>query len=265
MKLFRSTFVVDWVNEARFLVSKGEDGLTGNLYCGFMDYEDMAFLIHYLKKEEDTFYDIGANVGAYTILASSVAKAKTICFEPVPSTYNKLIDQIKINRIDHLVDAKNYGVGHRAGTLQFTSNFNCTNKVNTDPKNKDVTEVEVVTLDDFFVPTASSIVKIDVEGYEKFVLEGGASFFSKPSVSALIIELNGSGVSFGVEDDDLHDMVTSYGFQPVRYDPLSRKISLLKTYAKGENTIYVKDVEDTQLRVSSSAKFCVLTANNFEL
>ena len=105
-KLFESKFLVNWVNDTKFLVSKGETGITGNLYCGLMEYEDMSFLLHYLR-QDDEFYDIGANVGAYTILASGVVKAKSFAFEPLPSTYDRLVDQVKINRIDHLVVSNN--------------------------------------------------------------------------------------------------------------------------------------------------------------
>lgn len=263
-RLFKSKFLIDWVDETKFLVFRGETGLTGNLYCGLMEYEDMSFLLHYLK-QDDTFYDIGANVGAYTILASGVIKAKTISFEPLPSTFDRLIDQIKINRIDHLVEAKNNGVGNKIDNLEFTNNLNCMNKVNIDPNNSDVTKVDVITLDGCYVPTTNSFVKIDVEGYENFVLDGGTKFFSNKNVSALIIELNGSGKLFGVEDYDIHKTITSFGFQPISYDPFSRKVSSIETYDKDGNTIYVKDIKDAQHRVGSSASVCIHTANNFKL
>ena len=32
-RLFESKFLVNWVDDTKFLVSKGETGLTGNLYC----------------------------------------------------------------------------------------------------------------------------------------------------------------------------------------------------------------------------------------
>lgn len=263
-KLFKSKFLIDWVNDAKFLVSKGETGLTGNLYCGFMEYEDMSFLLHYLNRK-DTFYDIGANVGAYTILASAVSKAKSIAFEPLPSTYDRLIDQIKVNRIDHLVEVKNNGVGNKIDTLEFTNNLNCMNKVNTDPNNKNVTKVEVITLDSCYDPKSTSFVKIDVEGYEKFILEGGINFFSNTKVGALIIELNGSGISFGVQDLELHKMIVSFGFQPISYDPFNRNISLLETYNEFGNTIYIKDLQDAKQRVSTSPSFRIHTANSVEI
>lgn len=263
-RLFESKFLVNWVNNSKFLVSKGETGLTGNLYCGLMEYEDMSFLLHYLRSD-DKFYDIGANVGAYTILASGVIGAKSVSFEPLPSTYDRLIDQVKMNRIEHLVESNNSGVGNKADTLEFTNNLNCMNKVNTDPNNRDVTKVDVITLDDCYKPTDNSFVKIDVEGFEKFVLEGGVNFFSNENVSALVIELNGSGASFGVEDNDVHKIITSFGFHPISYEPFSRTISPLETFDLGGNTIYVKDIVSAQRRVSASEAVCIHTANNLEL
>ena len=264
IRLIKSKFLIDWVDDSKFLVSAGETGLTGNLYCGLMEYKDMCFLLHF-SNQTDTFYDIGANVGAYTILASSVNKMNSICFEPLPSTYDRLLDQIKVNRIDNLVEARNNGVGKNSEVLEFTNNLNCTNRVNTDPSNTDVTKVDVITLDDCYEPTNPSIVKIDVEGYEKFVFEGGMKFFDNPNVVALIVELNGSGDTFGIDDSEVHKIITSFGFRPVAYDPFSRKISSLDSFVGEENTIYVKDLDDAQNRVSVSPSICIHTANNLTI
>jgi len=48
-RLINAKFLVDWVDDSKFLVSAGETGLTGNLYCGFMEYEDMCFLLRWQK------------------------------------------------------------------------------------------------------------------------------------------------------------------------------------------------------------------------
>jgi len=263
-RLFESKFLVNWVNDTKFLVSKGETGLTGNLYCGLMEYEDMSFLLHYLRSD-DKFYDIGANVGAYTILASGVIGAKSVSFEPLPSTYDRFVDQIKINRIEHLVESNNCGVGSKPDTLEFTNNLNCMNKVNIDTNNRDVTKVDVITLDGCYKPTNNSFVKIDVEGFEKFVLDGGVNFFSNENVSALVVELNGSGTSYGVDDNDVHKIITSFGFHPISYEPFSRVVSPLESCNLGGNTIYVKDIVSAQRRVKSSDPVCIRTASNLEL
>lgn len=264
VRLIKSKFLIDWVDDSKFLVSAGETGLTGNLYCGLAEYKDMCFLLHF-SNQTDTFYDIGANVGAYSILASGVNKLKSICFEPLPSTYDRLLDQIKVNRIDNLVEARNNGVGKNSEVLEFTNNLNCMNRVNTDPSNTDVTKVDVITLDDCYEPNNPSIVKIDVEGYEKFVFEGGMKFFDNPNVVALIVELNGCGNRFGIDDFEVHKIITSFGFRPITYDPFSRKISSLDSFVGEENTIYVKDLDDAQNRVSISPSICIHTANKLTI
>ena len=68
----------------------GETGLTGNLYAGLHEFADMAFVMHALRPT-DLFVDIGANAGSYTILACAVAKARGCAFEPLPSTYRRLV------------------------------------------------------------------------------------------------------------------------------------------------------------------------------
>jgi len=262
--LFEAKFLVDWVNDVKFIVFRGETGITGNLYCGLMDYRDMSFLLHYLR-QDDEFYDIGANVGAYTILASGVVKAKSVAFEPLPSAYERLVDQIKINRLEHLVESNNIGIGDKNCRLDFTNNLNCMNKVNVDPRNREVTNVEVVRLDDFLKPTTNSFVKIDVEGYENFVLKGGVNFFSSRNVTALIIELNGSGASFCVADNDVHEVITSFGFHRISYDPFTRKVSPIDSILFKGNAIYVKDIFFAQQRVAEAPPRSIRTANNLEL
>lgn len=84
-RLVPGAIIYDWVNGSRFLVKNGETGLTGNIYTGLHEFQDMAFLLHFLRSE-DLFVDVGANVGSYTILACSAIGARGIAFEPVPST-----------------------------------------------------------------------------------------------------------------------------------------------------------------------------------
>src|SRR5688572_299749 len=70
---FRQLFMpgsvlVPFVEQSRLLVTKGMKGATGNIYNGLVEFEDMAFILHVLRPG-DSFADVGANVGAYTILA----------------------------------------------------------------------------------------------------------------------------------------------------------------------------------------------------
>ena len=77
---------ISFAGNTSLLVKKGMTGATGNIYFGLHEFEEMSFLLHFLN-EADTFYDVGANIGSYTILAAGVCGAKVCSFEPVPSTF----------------------------------------------------------------------------------------------------------------------------------------------------------------------------------
>ena len=95
-RLTNSAIVYDWVNRSKFLVRTGETGLTGNIYTGLHEFSDMGFLLHVLR-DGDLFIDVGANVGSYTILACAAIGARGYAIEPVPATYRRLVDNIRLN------------------------------------------------------------------------------------------------------------------------------------------------------------------------
>ena len=235
--------------------------MTGNLYCGLLEYEDMSFVLHSLK-ETDNFYDIGANVGSYTLLASGVKRCKSFCFEPIQSTFERLINNVNLNKIQHLVDARNIGIGDRNERISFTNDLNTTNRVCKDSSIDNTENVDVIRLDDNFKPSIPSIAKIDVEGFEDFVLKGGKNFFSSSNTIALIIELNGSGKIFNIEDDEIHKEILSFGFSPIKYAPFERRLTSLESYNSNGNTIYVRDIEAIQKRCNESDSVCIHTSND---
>ncbi len=82
----------------------------------------MGFLLHFLRPE-DLFADVGANVGSYTILACSAIGARGIAFEPIPGTYRRLVENIRLNHVEDRVRCMNLGVGAREGGIAFASNI----------------------------------------------------------------------------------------------------------------------------------------------
>lgn len=259
-RILKRKVIVPWVDDSVFITGLGETGLTGNLYAGFMEYEDMIFLLHALQPEE-IFVDVGSNVGAFTILASKVVKSKSIAFEPLPETVDRLIDQIQINRIESAVDIRNMGVGDKQGSLFFTNNNDTINKVSLTGKTENTTMVRVSTLDNELDKNDHYFLKIDVEGFEYNVIEGAQELLSTNNVSAIIIELNGTGEEFGHHNEDIHKKLTNFGFISVSYEPQTRTLTRLDSYNRTRgNTIYVKDIALIAERCKSAPKRVVHTA-----
>ena len=146
-RLSAGAIAVPYINGSRMLMSRGMRGATENIYTGLSEFVDMSFLLHFLRAE-DLFIDIGANVGAYTVLASAVAGAHCIALEPAPLTYGHLRDNVALNAIEGLVELRNVAVGDQNGFVAFTRSLDTLNHVVREAGNDDVIEVKMETLDD---------------------------------------------------------------------------------------------------------------------
>lgn len=159
------------------------------------DFEPcMVALLKALVCKQDVVADIGANIGLTALLFSSLA-TKTYAFEPSPTTFDILTQNLTKNRIKN-VDPVNLGLGNEATTASITfseknrSGGFVSEKIK--PEKGHVTEkIRLQTLDEFFEPIAAkpTFLKIDVEGYETSVIEGAEEFLElyKPAV---VLEMN---------------------------------------------------------------------------
>lgn len=253
-RLVPGAIVYDWVNGSKFLVKTGETGLTGNIYTGLHEFPDMSFLLHFLRAE-DLFVDIGANLGSYSILACFAVGARGIAFEPVPSTYKRLVENMRLNHLEEKVKCINKGVGDQQGTISFTSDSDTTNHALASGEQCDnQVTVEVTSLDAALVGEAPSLIKIDVEGYETPVLEGAQEILKNQTLNSVIMELNGSGSRYGFDESKILELMLSNGFKTYSYNPFIRKlINLEGKNLDSGNTLFIRDksVVEDRLRVAS--------------
>lgn len=239
------------VNGIRLLVHTGMHGATGNIYVGLMEFEDMAFMQHMLRSG-DTFVDVGANVGVYSMLAANRG-AHVLALEPVPASYEQLLDNIYLNRFTDLVTARNTGVGAVCGELCFSIREGSTNHVLTqDEVVEDAVAVTVDTLDSLTVGQHPIMLKIDVEGFETEVVRGASDLLNDPALQAILIELNGLGVRYGFADEAIHDRLCEAGFSPARYEPFSRRLEAQSGHNTSGNTLYVRSRETLEARLRES-------------
>lgn len=251
--------VRDWINGSRFLVRTGETGLTGNIYTGLDEFTDMAFLLHVLR-EDDLFVDVGANVGSYTILACSAVGARGMAFEPVPDSYRRLVENIRLNGVEDRVFCVNKGVGDRSGQVSFTSDAGTMNHaLAPDESNESAISVEVTSLDAELKDAGPAILKIDVEGYEAPVLRGAEETLKKSALRSVIIELNGSGDRYGFDETRIVELMLDHGFEPCSYSPFDRQlIDLGGKNADSGNTLFIRDRPFIEERLRTAPRVSVL-------
>jgi FkbM family methyltransferase len=257
-RMLPGPIVFEWVGGARAVVRRGDTGMTQNVYCGLHDFSDMAYVLH-VSTSEDLFVDIGANVGSYTLLACAAKGSRGYCFEPVPSTYRRLCDNLAINNLLSRVVALNIGLSDGEGELAFTASENCTNHVIAHGESAvGSLTVPVRSLDSVLLKESPSLLKLDVEGFELPILDGAKATLGKTSLHSVIMELNGSGARYGFDEHKVINTMNEYGFLPYEYEPFGRELHLLtgRNSTHG-NTLFLRNVTMLRERLAHAPRVVV--------
>jgi FkbM family methyltransferase len=234
---------VAFPNESMLLVPPWMKGAAHFLWPGLVEFQEMAFVSHFLRAE-DVFLDVGANIGAFTVLASAVAGARTISFEPGPFAFGFLVKNIRLNNLYAKVTARNMALGSKEGKTRFTSGLGTENHVVEGESGIDQVEVQISTLDVQTAGVEPIAIKIDVEGFEKEVLAGAKGLLKKQSLEALLVERVGNAP----DEASLHEYIRSLGFVPCSYDADARKLARIPDSSEG-TIIYVRNMEKAGARL----------------
>ena len=172
---------------------------------GFEAYEpDTLEWIRAFPKDA-VLWDIGANIGIFTLYSAQEPSVRILAFEPAAATYAVLIKNIEINGFSESVSA--YSVALSDETKCGLLNMETTDsgaylhvfeeKINVNDKAVDVKFQQStvgISIDDFihlFAPPLPTHVKIDVDGTESRIIEGGRELFSGNHVKSVFIEVMG--------------------------------------------------------------------------
>ncbi len=253
--------IIPFVNDTRLMAERGITCGAGSYYVGLLEYEEMAFTLHYLRPE-DLFIDVGANIGTFTVLAAGAVGALCVSIEPIPQTYQRLLDNVNINDLNDRVLTINAGLGEKTSELKFTLDRDSINHVVTETETTCKTvDVKIVTLDSIVQDRMPELIKIDVEGFETQVVGGGADTLgTKDGPNAILMELRGHGARYGFSEEDVHKKMLGYGYEPYVYDPRNRELDAWRRKTENElgDMLYIRDVEKAKHRINEAPSFCVV-------
>lgn len=150
-------------------------------------FEDEIKFLRRLLQPGQKIIDIGANYGVYTLsMAKTVGNTGSIwSFEPASSTASFLAAGIKANNFQHIV-LEQSALSNACGEARLSLNNNSElNSLVHEDSSLHVTEmVPLVTLDDCmdrYGWQKIEFIKIDAEGEEANILQGGQRFFAELS------------------------------------------------------------------------------------
>lgn len=148
-------------------------------HCIAGNYEtDNSAIIRTLLRRDSVFLDVGANIGWFTVLASTIIgpEGHIHCFEPQPHIAHRLGRTIALNRLEQLVSFHQKGVWSEPGSMALTGNAESGNQGagHLAPKGHDASEssiVELITLDSLGLDRCD-LIKMDIEGAEPRAMDG---------------------------------------------------------------------------------------------
>ena len=180
--------------------------------------------IERLVRPGDTFYDIGANVGAYSLIAAKATDqgARVFAVEPSPATFRDLAENVLLNGCGDSVVPIPIALWSDSGLISFTYRSLAAgaarHRLTAEPTaGQPLTQrVLGIRLDDLVehfglpVPTHA---KIDVDGYELDVLQGAERTLERREWQSIIIELDREDTE---RNGAVVSLLTDIGFGPGR-------------------------------------------------
>ena len=168
--------------------------------------ETLDWIDTFDKSGDFIFWDIGANIGLYSIYNSlKHKKSQTISFEPSTSnlrvlsrniSINNLFDRIKIFTAPLTKGGNKFlimkeGEFQEGGALNsFGENFDFEGKKFSSKMNYQIYGTNINYLIDNKILDIPDYIKIDVDGIEHLILEGGNKYLSNKKIKSLSIEIN---------------------------------------------------------------------------
>jgi FkbM family methyltransferase len=196
-------------------------------------YFDLKFnrnniIIEEINKLEtgQSFLDIGANIGYYSLLASKKIgnSGRVYSFEPSSREFRRLLKNIEINNCTNIIPS-NIALSDSNNEIYFSIAQGHTGLNSFTIEDESVYKtpqiIKAMKLDNYFNSENRKfqLAKIDVEGAELLVLKGMENILKGLTVQRMIIEITPRFFkSFRYKKEDIYDFLSGYGYTPLIND-----------------------------------------------
>lgn len=259
-KVKRSHLLRKWIKQ---LIGSGKIALDFNgftMYAGvnsaiesnivFNSYNEIKVLelISKFASKGYHFIDIGANIGIHSMTAAKANRnIEIFSFEPESNNYINFIRNIVLNQFENIRPFK-MGLGNFKGNTFMNINEGWNKgkhslKVNFQENDRKIT-IPVNQLDSFkeYVTGNQLLLKIDVEGFEKEVLEGAKAVINQVENVVIIIELV-TEINSLETCNEIVNLLKKYGFDQIYKINTENKLATVQTYEGSADYVFVKGAE----------------------
>jgi len=184
---------------------------------GVWEAKETRWVLQSLR-EGDTFVDVGASLGYYTVLAAAAVGegGRVVAFEPAPSSCALLRRNVRLNGYGN-VTVEEKAVSNQPGSLRLylAEENKGDHRIYQGSEPRPWVEVDAVTLDGYFdeVGGRVDVLKIDVQGADFAVLQGASGLLEANPDICITVEFSPSGLAgLGASGRDLLDFLSARDF-----------------------------------------------------
>ena len=222
------------------------------MYNYWVDWEEFNLISRYVRPG-DVVFDIGTNMGFYTIWMSRFvgAHGRIHSFEPDQRNFGRLQANIGINKMGDRIRANNFAVSDIDGELRFTTGLDGENHISRSGEENVVT-IPAKKLDSYVQEQGVdriAYMKIDVEGFEYTVLKGADRLLSAKKIDILQLEINITLRHSNVTVDDLLQLLKRYGYTLCLFDVQNGVLMPVDYTKERENYFAVFDLHKANDRL----------------
>ncbi len=150
---------------------------------------------------DDTFVDIGANIGLYSLMAAGNGVSRVYAIEPNPFSFSVLVRNIVANGFDSIIIPLCLAVNNRSSVVTFKLGGPHAGTIKNEiigegphPDGMSITTASFSIDELFRVQGISGVnhLKIDVDGLEPEILRGASGLLSDGALKSVLVEDNSS-------------------------------------------------------------------------
>ncbi|MBE9135939.1 FkbM family methyltransferase [Nodosilinea sp. LEGE 07088] len=208
------------------------------LYCGLYDHNEMSFLQRFLQ-DGDSFLDVGANIGVYTLLAAAKSPTGHIySIEALPRNVARLKENLTLNQFDH-VTVYELAISDSQGDVSLDlADGDSTPRIANQDFNRTL-QVSTDTLDNLLHDKSEelTLAKMDIEGAELLAFRGAHLLLQKHCPMVWILEINHQIQNFSYTAEDLATLLDSYGYGLYSYSAEHNQVFSISLAEKPGNNL----------------------------
>jgi FkbM family methyltransferase len=179
---------------------------------------------HLVIEENETFVDVGANVGSYSLMVANEHKGKAvkvIAIEAHPDNYKALCRNIQCNKFENVIIPINMAVSDHKGIVALYERSHDGTRVDSEmfsvckdqlidesnirhPSGNSL-DIECDTLDTILLNCRVDVIKMDIEGAEILALKGATKTLER--TRKIVIEIHGD------KSEDVTQVLKTHGFK----------------------------------------------------